>query len=1082
MSVSLTTRGITLPWWWRACSLRERRDLFANLGLLPALDRGGRELVEQWRKQALLTQEELFQKRLAADGLDAETMAALLSLSKAVEEEPGDGSRSSPAGRDRLENAADPDWAAIFREAVGLLEREESEAIQCRGLDNAVRPFLLWALRRWRERFSPDSEDSRIHWEPVIQSAVETMAAQLVQIAARALVLELNVCRLREQLEGETPQERYRSFLRLLQDPRWLSGFYGEYVVLARLLTVRTQFYVHHVTEVLERYLADRETLRDVLNLDRSPLVEIRPGLGDSHRQGRAVTRLRFASGRVILYKPRPLAGAVRIQRLLSWINDKGFTPALMTVPIVDRGQYGWEPYIEAAPCTGEEEVRRFYRRIGALTAVAYAIRGHDFHFENLIACGEHPVLVDWETIFVNRPPYRFPDTADVRAKQQMVDSVLGTGLLPLLLVQTADGAGVELSGLGGREQVLPRPVLQVENEGTDEMRFVRKPKSLEAAANRPWMEGPEGPVYMEAADFAGEIVAGFRETCEILIAHRDELLAPEGPLAGFREVPVRVLLRATQHYANFLLESWHPDYLRDALDRERLVDRLWYAPVDPRFVPYERDDVMEGDVPYFTTTPVSKDVWDGRGRKIPGVFARSGFELVEERLRNLTVQEVDLQSNWVRSSLVALRDQEEEPAPSGRGLPEEIRDVSIDAGVFVEEAEAIGRHLTETAIWGPDRRDCTWIGAGVNHRGQWSVAPMDAGLYNGVAGVALFLGYLGWVTGDGTFRQAARAAMETALQKAPFLTKFPSAFFGLGSVLYALSHLGPILDGPKWLEGMEEIVRLMGRAVEEDRYYDLLSGGAGVVHVLLNVYEQFGLPSALGAASAYGDHLCRNRRATGKGAAWFGEGKEDRGLAGMAHGVAGISWALLRLAAATGKEEYRRVAEEGLAYERSLFHPGAGNWEDRRFEGDKAFSSVAWCHGAPGIGLSRLLSLDYVSPSQRAEMAGEIRTAVSTLLSRGLGRSHCLCHGDLGNAEFLLRAGSRLGNPDLVAKARWIGVQVMEEKRRLGGYRFGTPQGLPSAGLWLGEAGIGYQLLRLAHPDRVPSVLSLDRAGNGQI
>lgn len=1073
MSVSWETDGITPPWWWRACSLRERRDLLANLGLLSALEQGERELVEQWRKQALLKQEELFQKRLEADGLDVETMASLLFLSKKGS---GDGLRSSPVRKTLFGNAADPEWAVVFREAMGLLEQEESDAVQCQGLDKAVRPFLLLAFRRWRERFFSDSENPWIRWDAVIQSALETMAAQLVQIAARALVLELNVCRLREQLEGGTPQERYRSFLRLLQDPRWLSGFYDEYVVLARLLTVRTQFYIRHVTEVLERFLADREILLDALNLDRSPLVEIRPGLGDSHLQGRTVTRLRFASGRVILYKPRSLAGAVQVQRLLTWVNGKGFKPALMTLPIVDRGLYGWEPFIEAIPCAGEEEIRRFYRRIGALTAVVYAIRGQDFHFENLIACGEHPVLVDWEAIFVNRPPYSFTDTAEVRAKQQIVDSVLGTGLLPLLLVQTVDGAGVELSGLGGREQMLPRPVLQVENEGTDEMRFVRKPKSMEAAVNRPWIIGPEGPVYMEAIDFAEEIVAGFRETCEILITHREELLALNGLLAGFREVPVRVLVRATQHYANFLLESWHPDYLRDALDREKLVDRLWYAPVDSRFVLAERDDIMEGDVPYFTTMPISKDVSDGRGRRIPDVFAKSGFEQVEERLRNLTIQEVNLQSDWIRFSLVALRDREESVS-AGRGLPEEIQHVSVDTGVFVEEASTIGRYLVERAIWGPDRRDCTWIGAGVNHRGQWSVASMDAGLYNGVAGVALFLGYLGWVTDNETFRQTARAAMETALQKAVFLTKFPSAFFGLGSVLYVLSHLGPILGEPQWLEGMEEIVRLMGRAVEEDRYYDLLSGGAGVIHVLLNVYEQFGLPAALEVASAYGDHLSKNRRASGEGAAWFGEGKTDRGLAGMAHGVAGIAWALLRLAAATGKEEYRRAAEEGLAYERSLFHPEKGNWEDRRFAGEKAFSSMAWCHGAPGIGLSRLLSWDYVPPSRRAMMAEEIQTAVSAVLSRGLGRSHCLCHGDLGQAEFLLQAGRRLGNPDLVAKAKRIGIQVMEEKKRTGNYRLGTPQGLPSAGMWLGEAGIGYQFLRLAHPDRIPSVMSLERA-----
>ncbi|WP_083780218.1 DUF4135 domain-containing protein [Kyrpidia tusciae] len=133
------------------------------------------------------------------------------------------------------------------------------------------------------------------------------------------------------------------------------------------------------------------------------------------------------------------------MQRLLRWLGEKGFRPELGTVAILEGDGYGWEAFVEARPCPDEEAVRRFYRRTGALLAVAYCINGNDFHFENLIAGGEYPFLVDWETIFTQRPPYDFPDTADVRAKEQVVNSVLVMGLLPLLTFQGADGVGVEL-------------------------------------------------------------------------------------------------------------------------------------------------------------------------------------------------------------------------------------------------------------------------------------------------------------------------------------------------------------------------------------------------------------------------------------------------------------------------------------------------------------------------------------------------------------------------------------------------------------------------------------------------------------
>ncbi|MBE3552554.1 MAG: DUF4135 domain-containing protein [Kyrpidia tusciae] len=349
-------------WWWRACTLRERRDLLKG-GLDAArpggsragasetvlqedgpgsqgrsvvgqdraedgkqrLERGsGQGLLEQWRKKALLLQDERFRQRLAADDLDEATMEALLHLANA---------EVCPLAGDVKE----PEWVGVFREAMELAQEDDGKAVRCLGLDQAVRPFLLWALRAWERHFLPTPEDERIQWEPVIGSAIQTLGMELVQVAARTLVLELNVCRLREQLEGETPEERFQSFVRLLGRPEFLSAFYDEYAVLARLLTLRTKFYVNHVTELLDRYLRDVERLERELGLDGSPLVELHSGVGDAHRQGRTVTRLRFGSGAQVVYKPRPLAGAVRVQRLLRWLGEKGFRPELAKTPIHGR-------------------------------------------------------------------------------------------------------------------------------------------------------------------------------------------------------------------------------------------------------------------------------------------------------------------------------------------------------------------------------------------------------------------------------------------------------------------------------------------------------------------------------------------------------------------------------------------------------------------------------------------------------------------------------------------------------------------------------------------------------------------------
>jgi lantibiotic modifying enzyme len=130
----------------------------------------------------------------------------------------------------------------------------------------------------------------------------------------------------------------------------------------------------------------------------------------------------------------------------------------------------------------------------------------------------------------------------------------------------------------------------------------------------------------------------------------------------------------------------------------------------------------------------------------------------------------------------------------------------------------------------------------------------------------------------------------------------------------------------------------------------------------------------------------------------------------------------------------------------------------------------VAWCHGAPGIGLSRLASLRYIDDATTRE---EITIALKTTLAQGFGRNHSLCHGDLGNLETLLTATSILDEPEYHEQLERFTAMLFESIEDAG-WITGVPQGVETPGLMTGLAGIGYELLRLAAPERVPSVLLL--------
>jgi lantibiotic modifying enzyme len=105
--------------------------------------------------------------------------------------------------------------------------------------------------------------------------------------------------------------------------------------------------------------------------------------------------------------------------------------------------------------------------------------------------------------------------------------------------------------------------------------------------------------------------------------------------------------------------------------------------------------------------------------------------------------------------------------------------------------------------------------------------------------------------------------------------------------------------------------------------------------------------------------------------------------------------------------------------------------------------------------------------------MRQEIEVALETTRAQGFGYNHSLCHGDLGNLDLLIEAKVRLGRADLQSHINDIAARIVADMRQ-NGWRCGNPLGVESPGLMTGLAGMGYELLRLAEPTCVPSVLSL--------
>lgn len=1065
---------------WRALALTERAHA-PRPEETAEPDDLARFRLAQWRELSPFRSGGALARRLLDEGLDETAFERLLA-------EPAEAVGA------RLPSA--PEWLsetiAAFADLEPALEPlplppalRDDPAV---GFLELIRPLIARARERLRagigeicrERtppFTPEEGERQVS---------EPLAFRLLPLLARTLVLELNVARLQGVLPGETAEERFAAFVDRLRQPEGAAAILDEYPVLARLAVEELESWVETSLELLDRLAADWPALVATFfdGRDPGPLAELDGGAGDRHRGGRAVRILKFAAGTQLVYKPRPMAVDGHFQELLAWAGSKSGDLSFRRLALLDRGEYGWMEFAATAGCASREEVALYHRRLGGLLALLYALEATDCHFENLIAAGDQPVVVDLESLFHPRWEIEAAAKPDERlAGEALVDSVLRIGLLPF---QVGEGEeAVDLSGVASvAGQPTPRPVIQWRGIGTDAMRVVRERLLMEGGSNLPTLDGRE----IEAAEFTAEMAAGFAEVYRLLVRHREELLAF---LERFADDPVRAVLRPTRVYGLLLSESYHPDVLRDALDRDLLFDRLWVGiddqPVLARAIPAEHRDLRAGDIPAFMARPSSIDLWTSRGERIPGLFLEPAIATARRRIAGMGEEDLRRQLALLRLSLgTQLLNRDDvgwsgyPPVEPGPPLaPGELRER------LVAGARAVGEWFEAMAL--REGRYATWIG--LEYRNQfWSLVPMAEDFYAGLPGVALFLGYLGRMTGENSgeerWTSLARAALASLLARHSESEERGQddgrlsigAFTGWGGLLYTAAHLGALWRDPELFAAAERMAERIPPRIERDDEIDVVGGSAGAIFGLLALHRAAGSRRALEVAVRCGEHLLARSHPAGAGLGWLTKLATERPQIGFSHGNAGIGAALVELGAATGDARFLAAGLAGLAWERETFWPELERWLDGGGGPPPLESTVAiaWCYGAPGVGIARLLALPRApEEEERNALREEVEEAVRRTLERGFGENHCLCHGDLGNLDFLLQARRQLGIPALDGPIDRRTREVLASITR-DGWLCGTRGGVESPGLMNGFAGIGYGLLRLADPGRVPSVLAL--------
>ncbi|MFF0816800.1 type 2 lanthipeptide synthetase LanM family protein [Rhodococcus sp. NPDC003318] len=1018
---------------------------------------------------------EVLQRRLSWDGLDTDTLRDLLA-------------DSPPPDDPEL-----PSWTGTLESVVDASRGPfaETEAAGRYAFEDVWRPAAELA----RERLV-----ARVGEAVPVDDLVDALLAYLCEISAPTLDREFTerrpvglrlLAKLLPDSAAQPPRTRYHRFVQDLVADGLLSLF-RSYPVLARLVATTIDDWVDTQTEFLSRLGCDLPALYGRLVEPGASVTGFDASMSDRHHGGRSVVIVRFSDGSKVVYKPRDLRIEVAFNRLVEWANRETRDEfGLRVLDVVARAGYGWVEYAPHAPADSPAAVRRYYRRSGRLLCLLYVLGATDCHDGNLIASGDQPVLVDLEALVDHQLGWLdVPDeeravlSADV---DHLWDSVLRTGMLPTWTLGRDKNHAVDISALGCPDDASAertRPGWRFRN--TDYMIDCRVAGAPDVERNVLFHDG----AMVSPHDHVDSIVDGFVEMYRVVERNRSRLLGVHGAIAALDGLPVRFIFRDTQTYGLLIEHSLDPRFLRDGLDRSIELEFLGRAlvhsvdrPAEWPIVAAEIAALERLDVPHFQTTTCSTDLPVGSG-VVERLFAEPGFERTRNRIARMHSADCELQTQMIRGSFfakLANNDTKSLAVSSVSAMP------TRSGGDFVEHAHHIARELDTRAIeLGGD--GLSWMNLEYQVQNQrFAYQPVNASLYEGVCGIALFLAGYGLVADDARARSIAARSLYAfrrmlRAHRRGNRDRLPAALglgggVGLGSVVYAMTTIGQLLRDDLLIEDALALSELLTPDfVHKDADLDALSGSAGAILGFLKLHQATGDADALDKATWCGDHLLDSRtRIDDRVSAWKTPADEVP-LGGMAHGTTGITMALARLHGVVGKPEYLAAATEGLAYESGLFDPALGSWRDLR---DSAHESVAktadgWCNGAAGYGLSRLSIL---RTSPQAVDVRDIETAVHAVAGRPLVALDSLCCGNFGRADFLLAAATGLRRPDLADDARELASSALQRAQDAGGYEFipTVPKSVFSPGFFRGSAGTGYALLRLARPDLLPSVLIWD-------
>lgn len=335
---------------------------------------------------------------------------------------------------------------------------------------------------------------------------------------------------------------------------------------------------------------------------------------------------------------------------------------------------------------------------------------------------------------------------------------------------------------------------------------------------------------------------------------------------------------------------------------------------------------------------------------------------------------------------------------------------------------------------------------------------PLDDGLLTGRAGIAVALSAASRLPGAPVdwAHLAVRTAAASVRRSRSDLTAHVPPAGGIGwdsgplgtaraATVVAGAHGAPgLAAASRHLAGLA-VRRVVDRPDELPPFADLMGGLAGALAGVLSVpLDEEDEAVRADAVTLLVERIADLAVAGPIGHRWPMAGA-DHSVVGLAHGGSGVALALTaaaqHLAASaigatvSSPSTYAvGLASEAMLWEESLHAAGAGGWPDLRLA--EPVPGLAWCHGAPGVGVSAALRhslLAAAGQGSRDAAAAHVafaRARAASVAHRPVGVQAfdgSVCHGLAGVVEMHLLAAATwpAATREHVASARALATHL---------------------------------------------------------